>query len=128
VANIDAWLRKIEQEILDPVRDDSVRVEFRQIGKDATLGALEAEPRDPQEIGVLTIVTADSQERATEVAKLLNPALLHMPLTADEPMPTFAFPFSPAEIERGPLYEFCLNHVLELDDPMQAFRLDVLEV
>lgn len=128
VANIDAWLQKIEKDILDPVCDDSVRVAFRQIGKNATLGALDVATRDPQEIGVLTIVTADSQERATEIAKLLNPALLHMPLTADEPMPTFAFPFSPAEIERGPLYEFCLNHVLELSDPMQVFRLEVLEV
>ena len=41
-------------------------------------------------------------------------------------MPTFAFPFSPAEIDRGPVYEFCLNHVMWLDDPMDAFSLEVL--
>ncbi len=128
VANIDNWLTKIIREVLDPARDGSFEVEFRQIGKNATLGALETSEVTPAEIGVLTIVTADTQARATEIAKLLNPALLHLPLTAEEPMPTFAFPFSPAEIERGPLYEFCLNHVLTLDDPMQAFRLDVVEV
>lgn len=43
-------------------------------------------------------------------------------------MPTFAFPFSPAEMQRGELYEFCLNHIMELDDPMAIFRLDVHEV
>lgn len=128
VSNIDEWLAKIEREVLDPVRDASFAVEFRQIGKNATLGSIETTDLEPAEIGVLTIVTADTQARATEIAKLLNPALLHLPLTSDEPMPTFAFPFSPAEIERGPLYEFCLNHVLELDDPMQVFSLETLEV
>ena len=44
-----------------------------------------------------------------------------------EPMPTFAFPFSPPEMERGELYEFCLHHIMTLDDPMSAFRLDVTE-
>jgi hypothetical protein len=31
-------------------------------------------------------------------------------------------------MQRGALYEFCLNHVMELDDPMQAFRLDIEEL
>jgi hypothetical protein len=43
-------------------------------------------------------------------------------------MPTFAFPFSPAEMQRGALYEFCLNHVMELDDPLSAFVLETHEV
>ena len=71
------------------------------------------------------IITAPSQETANEIGKLLNPFLLHHPLTREEEQPTFAFPFSPAEIDRGPIYEFCLNHVMELDDPMDAFSLEV---
>ena len=59
---------------------------------------------------------------------MINPYLLHHPLTANEATPTFAFPFSPAEIPRGPLYEFCINHVMVLDDPMDAFRLETTEV
>ena len=39
---------------------------------------------------------------AEEIGKMLNPYLLHHPLTAEEEQPTFAFPFSPAEIEREP--------------------------
>ena len=44
-----------------------------------------------------------------------------------EELPTFAFPYSPATTDRGALYEFCLNHVMRLDDPMQAFRLEVTD-
>ena len=65
------------------------------------------------EVGVLGIVTAPSEMVAKEVAKTLNPYLLHMPLTDDEEMPTFAFPFSPNEMNRGEIYEFCLNHAYD---------------
>ena len=56
----------------------------------------------------------------------MNPYLLHHPLTSEEEQPTFSFPFSPAEIDRGPVHEFCLHHVMTLSDPMDAFRLDVI--
>jgi hypothetical protein len=77
---------------------------------------------------VLAIVTAPTEAQAAEIGKILNPYLLHHALTEDEPMPTFAFPFSPAEMARGAGYEFCLHHVMALDDPMAAFRLQVSEV
>jgi hypothetical protein len=103
-------------------------IEMRLVGQDATLGSLETSTVTPAEIGVLTIVTAPEEKQAVEIAKMLNPYLLHHALTEDEPMPTFAFPFSPAEMSRGALYEFCLHHVLALDDPMASFRLVVDEV
>ena len=103
-------------------------IELRLIGVDATLGALDRQADGANEVGVLGIVTAHSQTLAHEIAKLLNPYLLHHPLTEHEEMPTFAFPFSPPEIDRGEIYEFCLNHVLELNDPMEAFRLTTLEI
>jgi len=102
-------------------------IELRRIGMDATLGALEPGKVQPQEVGILAIVTAATAPLAQEIARMLNPYLLHHPLTPDEPMPTFAFPFSPPEMARGELHEFCLHHVLDLSDPMQAFRLDVVE-
>ena len=134
VANARRWLARLEaflgREI--PARTglgprDYV-IEFRLIGVDAALGPLEARASDPVEVGVLAIVTAASQATATEIARLANPFLLHFPLTDEEDLPTFAFPYSPAETERGPLYEFALNHVMRLDDPMEAFRLEVTEV
>jgi len=101
---------------------------MRLVGLDATLGALETGGALPVEVGVLAIATAPTEAQATEISKILNPYLLHHALTEDEPMPTFAFPFSPAEMNRGALYEFCLHHVLPLSDPMSAFRLVTEEV
>ncbi len=132
VAGAAAWA----DDIIERCTDKAVRrtgsdtadfsIEIRLIGQNATLGDIETRQGDPVEIGALGIVTAKTQDLAAEIAKYLNPYLLHHPLTAEEEQPTFAFPFSPAEIDRGAVYEFCLNHVLVLDDPMSAFSLEVL--
>jgi hypothetical protein len=54
--------------------------------------------------------------------------LLHLPLPGMDHLPSFAFATSPAEIERGPSYEFALNHVLELGHGTDPFRIDIGEV
>ena len=134
VANAKRWLDRLEAFLAREIparmglNAHDYTLEFRLIGVDAALGPLEARSSDPVEVGVLAIVTAASQALASEIARLANPFLLHFPLTDEEALPTFAFPYSPAETERGPLYEFALNHVMRLDDPMEAFRLEVTEV
>ena len=76
----------------------------------------------------MCIITSKNPNICTEIAKLINPFLLHFPLTVDEELPTFAFPYSPVHSDRGCVYEFALHHVLELNDPMDAFQIKTLEV
>jgi Acyclic terpene utilisation family protein AtuA len=108
--------------------DDAYSLEFRLIGMNSALGDMENRRAEPVEVGILGLITARTAEMAEEIGKLINPYVLHHPLTKDEELPTFAFPYSPAQSERGPLYEFALNHVMELDHPMQVFRLEVCEI
>ncbi|CAK7261399.1 DUF1446 domain-containing protein [Shinella yambaruensis] len=134
VEHVREWAADVEARVRDKIvarmglAPDAFTVEIRLIGMDATLGALENRHDIPVEVGILGILTCPTAELAAEAGKILNPYLLHHPLTEDEPMPTFAFPFSPAEMQRGALYEFCLNHVMELDDPLAAFVLETHEV
>ena len=133
VANASKWARDIEglatqkAALRTGVAADAFQIEIRLIGQNATLGCLETQSVTPTEVGAMGIVTADSQELANEIGRILNPYLLHHPLTREEEQPTFAFPFSPAEIDRGPVYAFCLNHVMVLEEPMSAFSLEVLD-
>lgn len=131
VDNIRAWVDDIRTKCTAKAAarvGGDFHIELRIIGADATLGALDTGATPGSELGVMGIVTAETEAVSREVAKLLNPYLLHHPLTEQEEMPTFAFPFSPPEMPRGAVYEFCLNHVLALDDPMEAFRLTIEEV
>lgn len=134
VENAQAWVDRLtgflHKEIahrMDLSQGD-YDIQFRLMGVDATLGALENRQGNPVEVGVLGIVTARDQAQAAEIGKLINPFVLHYPLTDDEELPTFAFPFSPATTDRGALYEFALNHVMALEDPMSAFRLTTTKV
>ena len=77
---------------------------------------------------VLLTVTADEQALATQIAKVMNPLLLHFEVQKNRPTPSFAFPFSPAEVEKGKIYEFKLYHVVEMDDPFEMIRMETLVV
>nr|WP_306267745.1 acyclic terpene utilization AtuA family protein [Pararhizobium sp. IMCC3301] len=128
----DDIVQKSREKAIDRLglAEEDFTIELRLIGKNATFGALEPENTNyrPTEIGVMGFVTASTMAMAQEIGKILNPYLLHHPLTREEEQPTFAFQFSPAEVPVGPVYEFCLNHVMELDHPMDAFALETLEV
>ncbi len=131
VENTRAWVDDIQTKCTAKATarvGGDFQIELRIIGADATLGPLDTSAKPGSELGVMGIVTAETEALSREVAKMLNPYLLHHPLTEQEEMPTFAFPFSPPEMPRGAVYEFCLNHVLALNDPMDAFRLSTEEI
>ena len=133
VENVKKWTDKLskflKKEINERMAIDTSEysLEFRHIGLNSTLGELEKNIRSPVEVGVLCLITSKNQI-STEIAKLINPFLLHFPLSSNEELPTFAFPFSPVHSDRGCVYEFALNHILELDNPMDAFQIEISEV
>jgi hypothetical protein len=98
-------------------------LQIRRYGLDAVLGV--SEPNRmcvPHEVGIVFMATAATQALATELAKVANPVLLHAPLPEQRAMPSYAFLGSPVEVERGQIHEFVLNHVVEVDDPVELFR------
>lgn len=98
-------------------------ISLRPYGWNAVCGpGVNAATTAPHEIGIMFVATAATQELATQIAKTCNPMFFHMPLHRDTELPSYAFPFSPAEIERGQVFEFKLNHVVHVDDPMELVR------
>jgi hypothetical protein len=134
LVDIDVWAKGLRDYVatkanaLMGLDDHDCRIEVRCYGWNAVLGDRDPDPTPPREVGAMLLVTARDQQTATRVVKLANPYLLHMPLPHMEHLPSFAFMASPAEIERGPLYEFLLNHVVELDSPTDLSRTVVTEV
>lgn len=82
----------------------------------------------PREVGVLFVATADTQAMATQIAKACNPYFFHFPIDLDKELPSYGFAFSPADIERGPVYEFKLNHIVEVNDPMELVRTEWIDL
>src|SRR5258707_11300724 len=83
----------------------------------------------PHEVGIVLEATAASQALATKLAEISRQPLLHAPIPEWKGAITgFACLHSPAWVELGPLYRFCLNHVLLPAEDQAAHRLEQVNV
>ncbi|MBF9066638.1 acyclic terpene utilization AtuA family protein [Streptacidiphilus fuscans] len=106
------------------VNPDDVDIDYRLYGQDAVLGPLDPQRFDEvHELGVLITVTAPTQEIAHAVSTFVAHISSHLPIPGyDGLASTIAYPFSPPETDRGPVYQFTLNHVAVPADPFEMFR------
>ena len=108
------------------VSPEQYQLVLRLYGKDGVMG--EWEPHQgsaAHEVGVLAEVIAKTQDIANAVLSVTRVTLLH----SDFPgrlckEGNMAFPFSPSDIERGPVYQFSLRHVVEPADPYEMFPIE----
>lgn len=135
---LDSWLEGAREGFAARVREmfpdrgapPDYRLHVRVFGRDAVMGPLEPEAgRVPHEAGVLFELTAEDQETANAMASTLAHFALHYPIPEWSGLiSTLAFPFAPAELEKGPVYRFSLNHVVYPDDPCEMFPMEMMEV
>ena len=112
------------------LQEDDYSISMRVYGRDAVMGPLEPRATElPHEVGLLFEITAADQATATSIAKVFGHFAVHYPIPEWNGLISgIAYPFAPAEIERGIAYRFNLNHVVEPDDPYEMFRSEHLEV
>lgn len=129
LANLDEFhdlmLKTLTGRIRKTFGDEAVRfnVSLRIYGWNGTSGRpLPRGTVPPRDVGVMFVVTAPTQDLANRMAKACNPYFFHTPLRPGIEMPSYAFPFTPAEIPRGQVYEFVLNHVVQTRDAFELVR------
>ena len=134
IARVDSWLAEMKvffaerlKELTGKTLGKEVRLDISQYGKNAVMGELEkSSAQIPNEIGLLFCVTAPKQALANDVARFITHTASHWPIPEwDGFISGIAFPFSPPEIDRGPVYRFVLNHVLIPESPLSAFRFEM---
>jgi ribosome modulation factor len=133
---LDSWLEGLMRAAKDRIRavygagvDETYRLDVRVFGRDAAMGRLESKTDIGHEVGLLFQVTADTQERATALIKSVSHIAVHYPVPEWTGLITsIAYPYSPAEIPRGPSYRFNMNHVVEPASPMEMFSIEYDQV
>ena len=132
--SIDAFLERMQWALDDRTRrvlglaPEDYTITLRPYGWNAVTGAPVSNGHVPREIGLMFVATAATQDLATRIAKTANPYFFHFPLTLGMELPSYAFPFSPAEIERGRSYAFLLNHVVETTDGHELVRTEWVDL
>jgi hypothetical protein len=135
IGQIDSFLAFVRESTATKVQALGIdpagyQLVLRHYGRDGVMGQWEPDAgTTPQEVAIIAEVVAPTQEVANAALSLARVTLLH----SDFPgrmcrEGNMAFPFSPSDIERGAIYEFMLQHVVRVDDPLAMFPIEYEEV
>ena len=140
IGQIDEWIARLREIVKKRVYDmygDEIISEgyffnIRVYGKNGVLGALEPlskKPSSQYELALVFEATAPTQEMATSIMSAAPQIALHMRVPGWSGFPSnLAFPYSPKFIERGPVFRFNVNHVVEPADPYEMFPMEMVKI
>jgi hypothetical protein len=120
---------KIRQRVAETY-PDGYRLIFHVSGRDGVMGRLEqVKEIRSHELCLLIEVTAPSQDIASSIAGIVRHQGLHLPIPEWSGLITaLACPYNPAHLDRGAVYRFNVNHVVEPDDPFEMFPMELVEI
>ncbi len=128
---LDFWLEQLDRSLGERLaqtigNDASHRIIRRVYGKNAIMGPLEpVDWVEGHEVAILWDVLSGSQSLSHSIASSLSHMALHNPIPEWHGLISgVAFPFAPAELDRGPVYEFHLNHVAIPVTPIDLFAVE----
>jgi hypothetical protein len=135
IGQLDSWLARLDEAITARLKqtlaaDATYSIATHVYGRDGVMGKLEPTPHvEGHEVMLLWDVISASQELSHAIASSLSHMAVHNPIPEWHGLISgVAFPFAPAEIDRGPVYEFHLNHVLIPESPTALFPIDMVTV
>lgn len=118
------------QQVISYYSDISPReyqIRFINYGINGVMGDLETSHSRPHEIGVVMEVIANTQETADAVCASLRSTLLHYGYEGRKSTAgNLAFPFAPSDISYGPVYEFSVYHLMQVDSPTELFPIEII--
>jgi hypothetical protein len=131
ISKINEIIEAVKHRVKDNFQKQgySYNLHFHIYGKNGVMGDLEPTPVSGHELGIVIDVVADSQETANTICSFTRSTMLHYGYpdriaTAGN----LAFPYSPSDFKVGAVYEFCVYHLLEVEDPLTLFPIKMLEV
>ena len=135
IAQIDSYLERAKENVRRQAANQDYSPEqyqlfFRVYGKNSVMQDWEPQTEIlAHEIGIIGECIADSQETANAIMNMAHGAILHTEYQGRvNDAGNMAFPYSPHDIETGPVYRFNMCHLVEPDDPLEMFAVDVVDV
>lgn len=135
---LDEWLAAMQAKFAVRVQElfggsigpADYRIGVRVYGRDGVMGKLEPRRNEiGHEVGLLFTITTNRQETSHAIAQTFSHFALHFPIPEWRGLISgLAFPLTPPELDKGPVYRFNLNHIVVPENPMEMFRTEYLEV
>ncbi|HZS83501.1 MAG TPA: acyclic terpene utilization AtuA family protein [Stellaceae bacterium] len=126
LARIDDILDEVRAQAIDYFAPASFELTFHVYGRDGVMGRLEPQREiTSQELGLVIDVVASDQELAHAVCHQISGSLLHLHYPGQfNTSGNLAFPYSPSEIDAGPVYRFSAYHLMKAASPLELFPVN----
>ncbi len=120
---------QVEESLKDRISPDDYTLNFRNYG----INAVENNPHDgtalPSEVGMVIDVVGKTQDIANDVCANARAKTLHCDYPGRKTTAgNIAFPYSPSDIPIGPVYNFSVYHLVEVEDLMETAKIQYIEV
>jgi hypothetical protein len=133
---LDSWLEGMQQKIHDRIQSiygetikENYNLLFRVYGRNAVMAELEPILDVGHEVGLLIEILADTEVLARSIASAAGHIALHHPVPEWSGLITgLALPHSPAEIFKGAMYEFNMNHIVQPDTYKDIFSIEYYNI
>ena len=136
IRQIDDWTARLTEKIharVNMVYGNRLKAQdylfnIRIYGKNGTMGPLEpVKEIRSHELCLVFEATAPTQEMASTIAGITRHQALHLPIPEWSGLITaVACPYN--HLDRGAVYRFNVNHVVEPDDPNEMFPMELIEI
>lgn len=128
IGQLDSVLDEVKAAVQDNFEDaKGYNLHFLIYGQKGVMGDLEPTPSPGHEVGLVIDVVAPTQEMANTVCSFCRSTLLHYGYPGRVATAgNLALPYSPSDIVAGPVYEFCIHHLLPAEP--NYFKAEIMEV
>ncbi len=136
IRQIDDWTTRLTEKIHarvnmvfgDQLAPSDYLLNIRIYGKNGTMGPLEpVTDIKSHELCLIFEATAPTQDIANTIGGIIRHQALHLPIPEWSGLITaIACPYN--QMERGAVYRFNVNHVLEPDSPTEMFPMTLFDV
>ncbi len=125
ISKIDEIIAGVRERVADNFKSANYKyeLEFKIYGINGVMGELEpVKNPHPHELGIVIDCVAPTQEIANTICGFTRSTMLHYGYSDRKATAgNLAFPYSPSDFKVGPVYEFSVYHVMEVDDPCSEF-------
>lgn len=128
ISQLDSVLDTVSAQVKESLRGAGTLL-FHTYGGPESPAAKSFGAASSQQVGLVMEVIAHDQDTANTICSYVRSTLLHFGYPGRiSTAGNLALLYSPSDIQCGPVYEFSIYHLMDVDDPKSLFPIRVSEV
>jgi hypothetical protein len=129
---LDDSSKSVKKKVKDSLglNENEFKLIFKVYGESGSMSEFEPNKGNiGHEVGLLIEVIASTPENSEAIMSIAWHTILHHPVKEWSGLiSNLAFPFSPPDADMGAVYRFAINHIVEVNDPCELFKIQYLDL